>query len=736
MSRYVSNHLRLAVITDVDHGSGIVYTDWLDQDSSPGPEVPVPHPFAGRGGEGIFVAPRVGQILALGMAAYERYIPVATLPMRAYYGDISGTSEVQFDDVGFPLVNDGEVIIQGKTGAQLCFAENGDIITRNSFGEGRILCGEDDNGTRCAITIDTPVEYTVSQSGLSARGIVRRDIRIEDGEAEFTDFLSNPDSEQALEEIGWDPSKAVTYISRSPTASGSGKTQDKALRNPAFVEDRSVVLEYGREWAVGIHEVELARSQSDIIVSREPEDRNERRSNVLGLSLTSPNELIETVSGTLIDIFGNMIDINRDVIPLPTGKKEVLLNDTLEKARHTIAYHMEINTRKGWGYRDGSGKKAQPLKAPPDPLVVANNARDRGRWFIDVDKEGLTKINIPASSETGNVPLLTRYENSSTIIVDSDGKVQNKARKSEDAKKLFRNSNNKDILLEQFGPGGVVVNGITTENRVKGKKTSWEDFANKQRTFSKTIQAGTAFHDITTTASALLLESINKKASDIFEDTDASPDLPAVSAEIDPNVPKADTSAAVRDSTTGLVDDQPNAGGRSLNINLDGSLEMSVGANTIDRVSWTLDTAGAIVARLGRDRQGRSAIIHADGTVAVEVGGFDFVGDSPSDEVDTRFVGRGEGRATTLPGDPRRFRDGRVVLRIRRANTAGTDADIDDHLVIIDETGITIEAAGRLNMRSLGDMYIQSDSRIVLDSPKVQIYKDNPKFARRDGRTF
>ena len=45
----------------------------------------------------------------------------------------------------------------------------------------------------------------------------------------------------------------------------------------------------------------------------------------------------------------------------------------------------------------------------------ADYGRQRSRFFIDIDKEGQFKLNVPASSEKGNVPILTRYENYSTI---------------------------------------------------------------------------------------------------------------------------------------------------------------------------------------------------------------------------------------------------------------------------------------------------------------------------------
>ena len=161
---------------------------------------------------------------------------------------------------------------------------------------------------------------------------------------------------------------------------------------------------------------------------------------------------------------------------------------------------------------------------------------------------------------------------------------------------------------------------------------------------------------------------------------------------------------------------------------------MSIGANTIDRVSWIIDTAGAIITRLGRDRQGRSAIIQADGTIAIEVGGFDFIGEGSNDAVDSRFVGRGDSRETSLPGDPKSYKSGKMVIRLRRANPSQTGPDPDDSFLILDDTGMTLVTAGRFNVISKLDMVLKSESRILFEAPVVQAYEDNPKFFVRDGR--
>jgi len=740
MSRIITNIMRLAVITDVNHSAGIAYTKWLDQDSDEGPSIPIPHPFAGKNGEGIYVGLKTGNIVVLSMLSAERYVPVLVLPIPGAYGDLTSVNESHFDDVGVPYLESGDIVIQGSNAGQLRFDDNGDISLFNSFDEGIKYSGYNDNSVRCSIETTSPSNYKVLSSGIKSSGIIRRDVRLDDEEGNYVNFLTDVSSEQMLEEIGWDITKQVTYVSRDSITEGLSDVNNKKFRNPAYVENREVVFEFGREWSVGNFQNELDSLQSDLISVNDPDARRERRSNVLSLSLSHPNELIEKIEGTLVDVFGNLLTINKNILPEVDGNGERFLENIFEVSRHTVALHTEINTRKGLAYREGITDKRKPvlLKGAPDPLISANNARDRSRWAFRVDKEGLTTVNIPATSETGNIPLLTRQETSSILDVDSSGIVKGK-RDDKETAYLYRNSNNQDIFNDQFGPGGIKIPGPSfsqVKNRLKDKKTSWLDVENTQATLPEFVEAGTAFHEITQTALTLLQENINKDAYDIFNDSDTYPDLPAVSPEVDSRIPTPGDNTATRDEITGNIINQPNAGGRSVQVNLDGSLEASLGANTVDRVSLILDTAGAIVTRLGRDRLGRSAIIQSDGSIAVEVGGFDYVGEGADDTVDTRFVGRGEGRDKTLPSDQKRFKSGKVVIRLRRANPNQSGPDPDDTLLILDDTGVTIKTVGRLNLVSEEDMTLQSGSRILLESPIVQIYENNPKFIPRDGRNI
>lgn len=852
-----SNNIRIVSVDEVDYTKGTATTTWEDVTGESGPEIKIPHPYVGVNGEGIFVGLQKGSLVAVGMLSHERPIALGTISLYNNIANLAAQKEASYDFSGSPGISSGDIIIQGLNGSKLKFDGIGSIILENKHHEGTNLYSGD--GNRFSIKTSSPVEYIVSQSGIKVRGNVRRDIWIGKDVEHYG--LTETSAEFDLEEVGWDPSKSVTLVARN-----------KNYRNPVLVEDREIIYEYGRDFYIGTLNDELKLITSPSYIVPREEDRRERRNNVLSLSLTYPNELIEKFYGTVVDFFGNILDINKNRLPHPFGNSEKeFLNNVYENMRHSVAYHMAMNARKGWAYRYGIDgiQKDEDMSfsinllpsSIPEVNDFSNNAKDRSKWEVNVDKEGLTVINIPATSETGTIPRLVRYETSSVLSVDKEGNLDGSARTEEDAKKLFRNAKNQDIFVEQIGPGGIDVVGEQIVNRAKNASTSWVEDESKAKLSPEFIQAGTAFHDIRKTAKLVLEKDINKKAvgmrtlspemaaklhksdPDIFPSdplTAVYPEDPeSVSSEINASVPDFNNpsllqkiyvedeeylvdlvSSIVRVKNKGIVkvsevslirtdlitkeekkyyydipkqtyyikdiinsydpyavarndlsDSQiqlnlnpidfpwfpmpmsgdkilvsyyykgklPNAGGRSVVLNLDGSLETSIGANTIDRVSWTLDTAGALIARLGRDRQGRSAIIQADGYVAVEIGGWDFIGEDGTDSVDTRFVGQGISRSKGLKKDPFRFKGGKLTIRIRRTdsnNRSKPDPSGNDHLIIIDDTGITIQSAGSLNLISKQTMTLQSDANICFNAPNIVAFENStiPWHMRRSPR--
>ena len=148
-------------------------------------------------------------------------------------------------------------------------------------------------------------------------------------------------------------------------------------------------------------------------------------------------------------------------------------------------------------------------------------------------------------------------------------------------------------------------------------------------------------------------------------------------------------------------EDTLESGGQSANINLEGSLEASIGKDNADGKSVVLDMAGSMVAWFGKDNLGRSAIVQADGDVVVNIGGYN--------------------------GD--QFNAGRFDLRVNVTNKgtlenpgtvlSGEFPWSSDYCISIGPQGLVIAGmtASPMLIRNQGDLCLESsEGSIVLSS--------------------
>lgn len=486
-------------------------------------------------------------------------------------------------------------------------------------------------------------------------GPILRDLRPNDSRNVSGSALSDHGYNLALDEIGLDP-RTATSVSNADN------------RNPALTESRHMYYEFCNSFGYTDDQFEQRLYAGEDLQTTRPFQRKSSRTDAVSLSLDQPNFLAECIIGTVVDIYGNILDINRNI--LPSGLIESLsLNNAQQdqsevfaslraQLRKSIAYHFEINARK------------EGLNLPDYDSTI-NYARERSRFFFDIDKEGQFKMNVPASSEDGNISLLVRNENFSNLRGFED---------DADRGQFMRNrleGNNTDIQLEPHGVGAVTL--VSNEE-------SLEAFAAPlSRIDGEIIKLGTGFHDI----SGVLF---SHKFEQLYLNNGGYPD--SILNFVDPVVDVISSEVIV--SGEGA-----NAGGRSGTISLDGMLSMSIGANTIDRQSLWLDTAGGIVGAIGRDRFQRSMALTLDGDLMMEVGG-------PTIGTDFRFP------SATFNNEAR---DGVIDIRVWNSGSF--------HTIRIDSQGISIHTPQRLDIVSESTIRIKSvNGDMHLDAENIYFYSD------------
>ena len=490
-----------------------------------------------------------------------------------------------------PDLTSGTYILQNETTS----------IQINKIG---IILGENNNALNLDTKRDTVSNtfdnnYIFTEAGRDIDGVI------------FRDILPNSKYASSLRETSIDFNDTMKVIAWDPVAKESWSNIGSSVRNPSRNEKREVIYEFARSFNIQDNQSEFNsyKDQKNINVS-DIFNRRESRADALSLSLVAPNYLMETIKGTVVDIYGNILDINRSIIPLGKIDKLSIKNIKTNLDEHAplgnvfanmkalerreIAYHFELNAKK-----DSIGA--------PNISDRSNYARLRSRFFFDIDKEGMLKLNIPASSEKGNIPLLTRYENYSTTNPNSD---------TNDPNDLTFNQNSQDIMIESFIGDNAVISII---DELDGNTAPLDRFSDKNGNQSY-IKHGTAYHNIANTLSAYNKANFQNNNFNIIKE----------------GIPTTFLGRGMIADKTNIVNtkiiasgDNANAGGRSASLNFDGSIDLNVGANTIDRHSLWADFQGAIMVNVGRDitPNNISAALHFDGEVLIQSGGKTFDND-------------------------------------------------------------------------------------------------------------
>jgi len=633
-------NLRLALVRKVT--KTFVECDYLGHLGELSFQCPISHPYTSNGG-GVLVGLQPGTVVLVGTGPSEQKFILAYVSLRKDFFDQEELIDSPFYSTPLPELGEGEVLIKSPV-------SNAYI---NLLPEGNLMVDADISNSEADVEL-SPIsktlylrannKYNFTEAGRSIEGIVKRDLHKKENSTDTgtINFLIGDVYDDLLSQIG-----------RSPTDEVQNRTTTvvrEFVRNPALVEKRQVVYEYADSFGVRNVSAEAnAMITTENTVGTENlvkvnGRRPDRRTDAFNLNMYNFNHLIEKIEGTAVDIYGNVLDINRNVINIPDTSTLDTKNGTLDKLqnlyrymRRSIKYHFEINSRK----EINGDEPSRSIKQ------IDQYAREHSRWSVDIDGEGLTKINIPASSDTGNIPVLNRHITS--VPTDSKGNALPDKRESGS----HRDKDFIDIRSAQFGS--------KEGNSFTGQQITNSEYAPVTADNKTITTAGTAYHDLLNVA-PLIFDSGKLR--------NPNPGLGSSS------VPPMESSIDNKISSNNA-----NAGGRSVHANLDGSMEMSIGADTIDNKSLVLDLQGGMISHFGKDKNGRSIIHQSDGDVIIQVGG---------DGIDDT----GE-------------RPGRIEIHLAR----GSDTP---QRIVIDEQGMTIDVQGNMLLSSSGDFTIGAGGRLLL----------------------
>ncbi|MHA2427792.1 MAG: hypothetical protein ACXADB_07195 [Candidatus Hermodarchaeia archaeon] len=674
--------LRFATITkfnsngtvrvSLDEGRGIGSPNEFD--------APIPAAWEGPNGEFIGGYPETGASIVVGQGKGGQWFVVGYVNSN----DVFTKEFVSSGNTLMSALRPGRALMQANSGNRI-FA---DPKIGMQIGNAREFAHIDPSRGIFSHNIDAQMSFT--ESGREIRQVIKRDLSDNASRNVLGSTLSSQSYDDQLRPVCLDPTTAQSR--------GAKTTRSAFVRNPPLVENREVVYEFADSYRFTTDEDEGARYNDPGDAKKQPDvSRRQMRSDALSLSLEYPNHLIETIKGTAVDAFGNILDLNRN--PLSIGREDktsIRKSADKQKAfaliraaeRKSIAFHWELNARKGEEKSDGKTLSDVTSLPPPDPKNNTNYGRSRSRLFVDIDKEGQFKINVPASSETGNIPLLTRYENYSVVL----GRSNTAAGEETDPNEFARNEKKQEIFVNDFAVASSI-EVVSGEDSADANVVPNDWIASD----NPTIKFGTAHHDITKVCTDFTINANWYKYG--------RPNKSLVSDPIHPlNQSVTQLDKIVSDTIT-VSGPSADAGGRSGVINFDGWVGQNYGANTIDRQSLWMDTAGGVVSHFGRDRQDISLASSFDGDVFIEIGGA-----AVGSTIDSRFANQNNA-----------FRAGALDIRILNESGMST-------LLRIDSSGISLATPGRLLFWADQDIILKSvRGDIKMEAENIMMYSETTK---------
>lgn len=619
--------------------------------------VSIPLAWAGPNGEFIGGFPVRGTAVLVSQSQGGQWFIESYLPSRGV-----------FTDQGLMgAYRDGRALMQVKGGNRLFV----DAKLGIQAGDGDQYVHIDPNKQIFSHNFSADMSFT--EAARSIDSVIKRDIKENSNRGIIGSTLHSHVYDESLFTISMDPSAAVAL-----------KTIGETVRNPPLVEKRELNYEFADSFDYGSDTEEAVRFNNPSSINKLDNGRKESRADTLSLGLQFPNHLIETIKGTVVDAFGNILDLNRSALPIgkidqlslrKNADKEDAFARIRAQMRKSIAYHFEINARKPGAFNDTTGGDGT---APiPDVSDVTNYARNRSRFFIDIDKEGQFKINVPQSSETGNIPLLTRYENYSNLLAKQDA--------TKDPNALVRNKDRQDIFLDSFATSAKI--------KLTASDAALDGYeAPVDRVTDQPIKLGTAFHDITKAMSNFL------------------PGAPTINLYENNPINSIEPYEKIVEDTIIVSGKDANGGGRSGLINMDGFCGINIGANTVDRQSLWLDCAGGIVSQIGKDKRGISHAMNLDGDLLIQIGGAGL-----GNTADSRFT-------DDIP------RIGALDIRIMDGENPMTR-------IRIDNLGIRMATTGVLQLTGQQGILLSTQGPMTLNGERVVFFSNTglPRLVERSG---
>jgi len=728
-----------AIVDRVDPDTGNIYIKASSSSDITDPDIIPPIYYGGLDGTGLFMHPRPGDVVIC-----ARVFPggkgitqgIRVIPKTSLTADNENIVRSDSENLGagmpeYPAVKQGEVKIRGLSGKVDITGDGergGGVSVGTLSGDG--LHVKENASTNSAVTIvGNSLKVTNDATRVSSRNIYRYK-------------KNDPESSNKVSANSYFQIEDIDRGKKRGTFPGLEASESALLsgfRNPGLSEYRFVANEFS--------ETDYFEGWDNESGKRDSENIKKFATNKLMRSLSfenalhlAPHQLVEVVIGNVVNSRGEALDINYgsvvlgNALGLPVGDGSIsqVYEDARLKSRRSIGYHFQLSTNS----------------------LSAEISNDMDNFVFAVDKEGVLKANIPASSNTGNV----LYPTAAEFYQEDSGKV-----KTEYAFDKKREKIPITLAKRAKGETAILYPSIITEDNEIPERYTGVRFSNENNYFkgfsdtadpldAQTVRVNpTKHHNMYAAAEMLIANKVVRvnvpvtsaectgyiagtsirSSFEIRADSKdgkytypnymstvtIAPDKPAIGTGGGTVVAGLDYSKEIKfansftlsEGEAGISarniskdgEERSSPGGKSANINLEGSLELSVGKDNFDQKSILLDTAGGMVAWFGKDKNGRSIVAQTDGSVLLNVGG--------------------------MNGDT--FNKGSFDLRVNVSNKGWVGDEREgindsDYLISISENGLVIAGMKKnapMIIRNDGDLMIESSTKLILSGMSVAV---------------
>jgi hypothetical protein len=756
-----------ALITKVDYENGTCTLSPLSPDLNDLiSEVPLPH-HIGASNSGIFHGLEVGsRVVAVQTAGNGREFAVilGTLPKEALFSKNfrSGNKprNTPSRSIPYPDVKGGRLIVRGGAGNSLCLSEDGGMSLSDIAHKG-LFFKKDRLKTAQYLVAERQISF--SSAGRSVSGGVTRIPGINSNifpKRDIGEAPLNSDTEFHKKGVG------IGFYTGSKIFS---RPWGKKRRNIPLSENKTVITEFSEEARFFGFDNESVRAANlgGVISSLGEDPKYGSIANTLDLA---PGELIEIIAGNLVTNNAHVLDLNYNKLAygLPLNRvPESFTAKGMERAkrisRRGVGYHFQLSTASSSNESNTS----------------------TSNFIFAVDKEGVLKVNIPKSSDTGNFPFASVADFSTStptlgyaqpskeepipvMLRDDLGQVVLPDKNSQGIEKRhtgIRFSNTDENPYFKSGgdnPTVLRINPTKHHNMYAAAErliANTIDLINIPIAFVDSDGMSTGIASMKPFEILYPEEFFSEDEDGILAGGDLEDPFPlfmAVAA-VNPGPPaiytggdtmvagvyysgkrqdpcsnsfKLDKDGTEFTSTT--VDSFGNTlkpvGGVSANMNFEGALYSSIGSDNADGKSLMLDTKGSVISWFGKDNNGRSVITQTDGDMLINVGGsYESTSSEPEDQ--TMNIGRFELRVnvTDKAFVTSEFEAAEDDISEDGANPLGAS----DIMISLSENGIVI--AG---MKPGLPMIIRNQDKILIESTGSDVIMKgmDVKFVDASGR--